>query len=175
MKRAIPLPPSRSLPAMLAGFLLAGCAGFSTDGGMSAVQDIAGSELGKDVVALRTPDDAEVAQAAVRRLLRRPLTADAAVQIALLNNRGLQAAYNELGLAETVLVQSSLPPNPTFLVSYLSGSAELEIETRIVASILALATLPARAEIAADRFYQAQLRAAEETLTAEKISDVMLQ
>ena len=34
----------------------------------------------------------------------------------------------------------------------------------IVADILALATLPARAEVAADRFWQAQLRAAEETL-----------
>jgi outer membrane protein TolC len=33
-----------------------------------------------------------------------------------------------------------------------------------VADILALASLPARAEIAADRFWQAQLRAAEETL-----------
>jgi len=33
-----------------------------------------------------------------------------------------------------------------------------------VADILALATLPARAEVAADRFWQAQLRAAEETL-----------
>jgi outer membrane protein TolC len=41
---------------------------------------------------------------------------------------------------------------------------EIEIERRIVANILALATLHARADIAGDRFRQAQLRAAEETL-----------
>jgi outer membrane protein TolC len=144
--------------------LLPGCQTFSPDGGMDAVSAIAGAALKKDVAALRSPQAAELARAKVTTLLRRPLTADTAVQIALLNNRGLQAAYDALGLSETVLVQSSLPPNPTIAVSRLSGSAELEIEKRIVASILALATLPARAEIAADRFHQAQLRAAEETL-----------
>jgi len=157
----------RHVPLLaLIGFiaLLPGCQTFSADGGMDVVTAIAGRELKKDVVAMRDPRDAEAARAKVAALLRRPLTADSAVQIALLNNRGLQAAYNELGLAETMLVQSSLPPNPTFSVSYLSGSAELEIEKRIVASILALATLPVRSEIAADRFHQAQLRAAEETL-----------
>ena len=41
----------------------------------------------------------------VSRLLRAPLGPDAAVQIALLNNLGLQAAYNRLGVAEAVLVQ----------------------------------------------------------------------
>jgi outer membrane protein TolC len=39
----------------------------------------------------------------------------------------------------------------------------VEIERRLVADILALATLPARAEVAQDRFRQAQLRAAGET------------
>jgi outer membrane protein TolC len=100
----------------------------------------------------------------VAHLLRQPLTADSAVQIALLNNRGLQAAYNELALAEAAMVQSSMPPNPTFSIERLSGPHDIEIEKRIIANILALATLPQRADIAADRFRQAQLRAAEETL-----------
>ena len=49
---------------------------------------------------------------AVRQLLKRPLTADAAVQMALLNNRGLQAAYNELGIAEAVNVRQSPAAKP---------------------------------------------------------------
>ena len=128
---------------------------------MGVVADIAAAALDKDVAALRTPEAAEAARARVQALLRRPLTADAAVQVALLNNRGLQAAYNELGLAETALVQASLPPNPTFSLSRISTPIELEIERAIIADILALATLPARAEIAADRFRQAQLSAAQ--------------
>src|SRR5262245_6637143 len=77
--------------ALLTGAaVLAGCAMFSPDAGMEAVSEIAGQELKKDVVAIRTPDDAAAVREAVARLLSRTLTADAAVQIALLNNRGLQ-------------------------------------------------------------------------------------
>ncbi|ARP98060.1 outer membrane protein TolC [Pseudorhodoplanes sinuspersici] len=154
----------RLLCVVGAPWLLSGCVTFSPDGGMSVVANVAGHELRKDVVAIRTPQEAEQASDAVRSFLRRPLTADTAVQIALLNNRGLQAAYNELGIAEANRVQASLPPNPTVSVGRLSGPAEIEIEKRIVANILSLATLPARAEIATQRFSQAQLRAAEDTL-----------
>ena len=86
------------------------------------------------------------------------------MRIALLNNKGLQAAYNELGIAEAAMVEASLPPNPTFSLSRIWTPVELDIERRIIADILALATLPARAEIAAERFHQAQMRAALETL-----------
>ena len=150
--------------AMAIAAALSGCANFSPDGGMSVAAGIAAQELEKDTVAIRTPEDATSARTRVADLLRRPLTADAAVQIALLNNRGLQAAYNELGIAEAAMVQASLPPNPSFSFSRISGSLESELEATVAANILALATLPARAEIAADRFRAAQLRAAEETL-----------
>jgi outer membrane protein TolC len=92
------------------------------------------------------------------------LSVDAAVQIALLNNRGLQAAYNELALAETDFIQEGLPPNPTFSISRIAGDGAIEIERQVVGDILALATLPFRTEIARERFRKAQLRAAEETL-----------
>jgi outer membrane protein TolC len=154
----------RACAALTAATLLSGCAWFSPDAGMGYVAGIADHELKKDVLAIRTPDDAEFARDVVRKLLKRQLTADSAVQIALINNRGLQAAYNELGIAEAAMVGASLPPNPSFSIERLSGPLEIEIEKRIVANILALATLPARAEVAADRFRQAQLRAAEETL-----------
>ena len=156
--------PSRWIAVLGGGLLLSACAMFSPDGGMDTVAGIAGGDLRKDVVAVRTEADGDAARAAVTRLLRRPLNADAAVQIALLNNRNLQAAYNELGIAEALRVEASLPPNPTFSVERLASRGTLELEGRIIGNILALATLPARAEMATDRFRQAQLRAAEETL-----------
>ena len=143
---------------------LAGCKTFSPDGGMAPIAAFASHELRKDVVAIRSDEAAAAARSTVARLLRRPLTAAAAAQIALLNNRGLQAAYNELGVAEARMVGSSLPPNPAISLSRIAGSGEVEIERRIVADILALATLPVRADIAADRFRQAQWRAIAETL-----------
>jgi len=150
--------------ALFAGLLLAGCKTLTADGGMAFVEQVADAELRKDVVAIRSPEQADEVSARVAALLRKPLTADTAVQIALLNNRGLQAAYNALGIAEAEMVQAHLPPSPTVSIERLSSPLELEIERRIVGNILALATLPARASIAADRFEQAKLRAAEETL-----------
>lgn len=150
--------------ALISMFALSGCATFSPDGGMAVVAGVAGETIKKDVVSIRGGEDAEWARSAVQRLLRRPLTVDTAVQVALLNNRGLQAAYNELALAEVDFVQESLPPNPTFSISRIAGNGALEIERQVVGDILALATLPFRSEIARQRFQQAQLRAVLETL-----------
>jgi outer membrane protein TolC len=148
----------------LASVLLSGCTWFAPDAGMGVVTTIAQQELNKDAAAIRSPEEAEAASARVRHLLGRPLTADAAVQIALINNRGLQAAYDELAIADAERVGQSLPPNPTFSWRRIQAGPALESEMQLVTNIIALATLPARSEIAAERFHQAQLRAAEETL-----------
>ena len=154
----------RLLASLGAALLTSACVSFSPDGGMDVPTRLAKHELRGDVVHVRSEDDTARVRAHVARLIKKQLTADAAVQIALLNNRGLQAAYDELGIAEAVRVQQSLPPNPTIQVTRLAGPAETEIDRQIVASIVSLATLPARTEIAADRFRQAQLAAALETL-----------
>jgi outer membrane protein TolC len=149
---------------VLFAVLLAGCASFSPDAGMDAVNGIVAPALRQDTVKVTSDDEVADASARVLGLLKSPLSAQAAVRIALLNNKGLQAAYNELGMAEALMIEASLPPNPRFSVSGISTPVELDVEARIVANILALATLPARQEIAADRFQQAQLRAAAKTL-----------
>ncbi|MCP4560184.1 MAG: TolC family protein, partial [Bosea sp.] len=165
---ALTVPNARRLLrwGLLAGTaaLLGGCAGFSPDGGMAPIQAAAYAEIGKEVTKIGDDQAALTAKARVDQLLRKPLTADSAVQVALLNNRGLQAAFNELGIAEAQMVAASLPPNPRFGISKLSGRFEVEVERQIVGSLLALITLPARAEIAGDRFKTAQLRAVEAVL-----------
>src|SRR5262245_43031158 len=97
---------------LCAAALLSGCASFSPDGGLEAVRAILPGEVAKDAALLRTPEDAVAARDLVASLLRKPLSADNAARIALLNNRDLQASYNALGLSEAAMVQASLPPNP---------------------------------------------------------------
>jgi outer membrane protein TolC len=142
---------------------VSGCATFSSDAGLGVAQGVARTELGKDVVKVTTDADAMSAEARVAQLLRRPLTADSAVQIALLKNRGLQAAFNDLGVSEADFVRATLPPTPRISVTHLVGSGFLEIERQIVVSLLELATLPTRQAIAETRFRAAQYRAANET------------
>lgn len=149
---------------VIAALSMSGCAAFSPDGGMTDVSDLTSRTINKDVAFVRSAEGAAAVDARVRQLLSRRLSVDAAVQIALLNNKGLQAAYNELALAETDLVEQSLPPNPVFAISRITGNGASEIERQVVGDILALATLPFRSDIARDRFRGAQLRAALATL-----------
>jgi outer membrane protein TolC len=144
--------------------LLSGCASFSPDGGLGPVQAIATTELGKDISRIQSDAEAAEVQARVRALLNNPLGVESAVQIALLNNRGLQASFAELAAAEAEAVQASLPPSPAISLARLVATRELEIERQVVVNVLGLLTLPRRAEIAEIRFGQARLRAAEAML-----------
>ncbi|RUO98586.1 TolC family protein [Hyphomicrobium sp.] len=146
------------------GLFLGGCATFSKDGGMTLVADQTGAIVGTAALKIRNEADAAAAHARVTALIATPLTVNKAVEIALLNNRALQAAYNELGVSETELVEASLPPAPSFSLVHLTG-AELEIERQVTQNILALLTLPRRRAIAEDRFKVAQARAVQATLS----------
>ncbi|MDH5340579.1 MAG: hypothetical protein OEW22_12425, partial [Rubrivivax sp.] len=100
------------LAAVAAVAVLGGCASFSADGGFSSVEQTAKSRLGKDVQWARSDADREALAQRVGELLARPLSADDAVQVALLNNRGLQASFAELGITEAEVVQAGRLPNP---------------------------------------------------------------
>ena len=82
---------NRSALVMVVALFLSGCATFSPDAGMSTVAAITDSTIRKDVVAIRSSADAHIADNTVKRLLRQTLNVDTAVQVALLNNRTLQA------------------------------------------------------------------------------------
>jgi outer membrane protein TolC len=161
-------PARRSRRASIAGvisglLLLGGCANFSTDGGMASVKSEVGGELNKDVVKIGTEAEAAATKARVQGLLKKQQTVESVVQIALLNNRGLQAAYNELGISEAQMVEASLPPSPTLSLSRLVATGQLEIERQILQNVLGLLTLRPRKEIAEAKFTQAKVRAIEAT------------
>jgi cobalt-zinc-cadmium efflux system outer membrane protein len=58
-----------------------------------------------------TEADREV-EKAIDELLKNKLTAEAAVQIALLNNPNLQAVYEDLGVTQADVVEAGLLENP---------------------------------------------------------------
>lgn len=157
--------PQRVFAALLTLAFLGGCATFSTDGGLESVQT-AGKERGlaQNVTWLKTDKDAETARASVKKLLAAPLTADNAVQIALLNNRGLQATYAELGIAEADVVQAGRLRNPGFSFGRLTRADEVEIERTFLFDVLGLITMPIRTDLEKRRFELTKGRVAMETL-----------
>lgn len=149
----------------LAALLLSGCATFSGDGGTGKVND-ALSQRGITQPApwIKSEADADRAVDAVRKLLAQPLTADHAVQIALLNNRGLQAAYAELGIAEAELVQAGRLRNPGFSFGRTHRADEVEYERAFIFDLMGLLTMPIRMQLERERFEITQNRMASDIM-----------
>jgi outer membrane protein TolC len=144
-----------ALPALLASAaLLGGCASFTSDGGFAAVERTAKERLGKDVQWARSDADQDSIGNRVSELLSKPLTVDDAVQVALLNNRGLQATFQELGITEAELVQAGRLPNPGFSFGRSSRGDEREIERGLHFNIARLIALPFIGQMEARRFEQ---------------------
>ena len=145
--------------------LLGGCATFSSDGGFSAVQSMTKERIGKDVSWVKSDTDTATVERTIVPLLARPLLVDDAVTIALLNNKGLQAEYAELGISEAELVQAGRLRNPLFSFSRLARGGEIDIERQLLLPVMSLLTMPVAKRIARRSFEQAQLRAAGEALS----------
>jgi outer membrane protein TolC len=154
--------------AVMAAWLSAGCAQFSADAGMgdvaSGVAREAGPDAGRRVVKIASAEQAQRVKEQVAALLAQPMTADAAVQVALLNNRELQAAYNDLGVSEADYVQASLPPNPGISLMSVAGTGVANFEFRLIEDILSLITLSRRTAIAAEHFAHAKHQTISTTL-----------
>ncbi len=78
------------------------------------VQHLVHDRSGKEVRSETDQAAREQALQDVRSLLRQPLTIDTAVQIALLNNRSLQATFEEIGLSAADVREAATIPNPRF-------------------------------------------------------------
>jgi outer membrane protein TolC len=159
-----------TLPVVLAS-CVSGAEYAKRDAGFSTVAGKTSDITAKQTVWVQNQQQARAASAQVKTLLARKksLDVETAVQIALINNKGLQAAYADLGDSAADAWQSTMLLNPTVSVGFSGvGTPELEafrtIEAAITTNLLALMTKKRDIEIADTRFRQAQLNAAVRTL-----------
>ncbi len=154
----------RRLALLACAAVLGGCASFSADGGFAPVKQIAKERLGQEVRWARSGADQDAIDTRVAELLAKPLTLDDAVQVALLNNRGLQATFQELGITEAEVVQAGRLPNPGFSFARLKRGDEIELERGLHLNLARLLTLPLIGPMEARRFAQTQGRVAMSVL-----------
>ncbi len=110
--------------------------------------------------------DAEISQA-VHDLLRGTLTVERAVQIALLNNRELQATFEEIGIANADLTEAGLLKNPVFNVSARFPDrppSATNLEFSVVQDFLDLLMIPIRKKVAAAELARVELKVGDEVL-----------
>lgn len=145
--------------SILAFLALSACASFEDRPGFDDVQSLVGQRLDKRVHWHQgTPEDAAVEQA-VRDLLAEGLSPDEAVQVALLNNRRLQANYERLGLAQAALVQAGLLRNPIFSAetTFPLPGGPVDAALAIVQDFLGVLYMPLRKSIARSEFETVKL------------------
>lgn len=122
---------------------------------------------GKQVEWPRDVEASDQIREAIRALLRRTLTVNAAVQIALLDNRELQAIFEEIGIANADLIEAGLLKNPIF-----AGDARFpnrapsgtNIEMSIAQEFFDLLVIPLRKKVAAAELAKAKLRVGDAIL-----------
>jgi outer membrane protein TolC len=158
MNRKTPDPQARwRLLATLATLaVLGGCASFSPDGAFGPVEQTTRARLGQTVQWPRTESDRQAVAQRVSELLARPLAADDAVQVALLNNRGLRASFAELGITEAEVVQAGRLPNPGFSFARLKRGDEVELERGFHFNVARLIAMPLIQQVEARRLARVQ-------------------
>ncbi len=156
---------NRVLIAIIGSTLaLSGCATFSQDGGFNKVQETINQRIKQEIVWPKNADEQAKVAGRVKELLLQRMDVECAVQIALLNNKGLQASFYELGISEADVVQAGRFPNPRFSMLYTKKGGEYNIEQTLTFNIFSLLTIPKMKEIERQRFERTQQATAIEVL-----------
>ncbi len=154
---------------LVSPLIVSGCVSLSetydTKLGFAVVGEKTAQTLGKETVWVQNRAEAASVNVRVRNLMAsKNLSADSAVQVALLNNKSLQAAYADIGISVSDLWQESLAENPRLSVSYMGIGGLRTLEGLIASNIVRFLSREKRLDVAEVRVLQARLRAVDATL-----------
>ena len=161
--------PKQRYSGLLLGiiFFAAGCAQIPKEAGFNDVQGIVEQRVDHRLQWNQdTGADREVEET-VAELLENELKPETAVQIALLNNPNLQAAYEDLGITQADVVEAGLLENPVLfgMVRFPNKSGEYNnYEFGITQNFLNILMQPARKKLSAIRFEQVKLQVADKVI-----------
>ena len=125
------------------------------------------TRTGLETTWMRSEAEEALVLARVREMLKEPLSPRQAAQIALINNRALQASLEELGVAHANLAAAGLPGNPEiegFIGWPSEKSASKKIDLGFGMDILDLVVLPSRRNLARLELKQAKALAGNHIL-----------
>lgn len=161
MRRALSL-------TICASLLGSGCASTKPKKARTEVSELVAERAGIEdgISAEQDEESATQVRARIDELLAEPLDVDDALVVAILNNRGYQAALENLGIAQADLVQAGLLENPTVgghLVNSTQGNG-LGGGVSVSASLLSVLLIPAKRRVAKAKLQHAIVTAGDTTL-----------
>ncbi len=142
--------PRHTITALLAGALavLAGCATVNPQLDYERAAKHVAEATGQD--SIYQPGDEEIVEQRVETLLGAGITADEAVEICLLNNPTVQAAFMDIGMARADVVQAGLFSNPSLGIALRlpAGGGLANLEAGLGQNIADLWQIPVRKRVA---------------------------
>lgn len=141
-----------------------------TNAGFAEVFAQTSAAIGKKTAFAQTQAENEALKRQVQSMVKgKSIGAETAVQVALFNNKGLQASYANVGLSAADAWQQSIPENPVVSIGLMGiGAPELgayrAIEGLFRTNIVDATTRKQRIAIADAAFQQAQQSAVNDTL-----------
>jgi outer membrane protein, heavy metal efflux system len=148
--------------------LLPACASTSAAPAFHDTAQLVEARTGRRIFWNQGGADDEAVSRRVRGLLAQDLTVDAAIQIALLNNKDLQAIYEDLSIAQADLVQAGLLQNPMLSGGVTVPIAGLDVATGfdlgVAQDFLGLLVMSARKKVAGAELEAAKLRVGDAVL-----------
>lgn len=166
---------------LVASLAVAGCAEVPDSTGVQPVVDASKARLGAAPVWRRGGAEDAAVEARIDALLSKPLSPEGVIEVGLLNSPDIQAAFEDIGIAQGELVQAGLLDNPGLEVSLLAASPQTLYAGTITQNFLSVFTVAARRHFAGEALdrtsylvasqlvdYAASVRAAYYRLVADR-------
>ncbi|MDX1706955.1 MAG: TolC family protein [Desulfobacterales bacterium] len=144
-----------------------GCAQVPKEAGFNEVEGLVGQRVDYRIQWNQDAEADREVKKAIEELLQNELTPETAVQIALLNNPNLQAAYEDLGITQAEVVEAGMLENPVLFgqARFPNKSEEsANYEFGIAQNFLNILMQPARKKLSAIHFEQVKLQVADEVI-----------
>jgi cobalt-zinc-cadmium efflux system outer membrane protein len=146
---------------------IAGCASTNPKTAFNDVDKTVNARTGESVNWSHNDSSSNEIAKAIEPLLRNNLTAPAVVTIALLNNRSLQAEFEEIGISQADLAQASRLQNIEIGGSWRFPNrppSAADIQYTAAGNLLDLLMLHTRKKVAAQNLEQTKLEVADKVL-----------
>ncbi len=139
------LPTGRFLPLIMV-LALAGCATVDPVADYDRARDLTSATVAVEPAIVGGPQEEQKVTEQIQSRLQGGLSSAEAVEIALLNNNKLEAAFYEIGVSRADLVQSGLLANPSLgaVLRFPKDGGDPTLEARLALNLMDIWHRPAR-------------------------------
>ena len=164
--------PTRMMLALIATgtLILAGCASVDIRQSIARANQDALNLTGGKLTLAQTDRERVDLQATATLILAKPLSADDAVHLALINSPAMQALLAQSWADGASAAQSGRLPNPLLTLDWIRSPGTIDVGRMLGVGLLDVLTLPRRNRIAQSRLEQGQLQLTSDVV--DKVTQV---